>query len=497
MINGSGLSVRRIRFKDIFTLGCFGALAWFFNVASVRGQEPLDSQTIAGYRGIWFSLGQFYEYGDKYSGGLGTYTAKHRPLAIYAPEVEKTFFVYGGTPDKEQKRLLCMIGYYDHKTHRVPQPRVVVDKLEVNDPHDDPSLAIDGDGYLWVFVSGRARHRPGFKYRSDKPYNIDSFSRVTEEELTYPQPVWDENAGFFHFFTKYTGVRELYFETSDDGFAWSEDRKLAGIVEPGATKSGHYQVSDQREGLVCTFFNRHPNGVVDQRTDLYYAQSKDRGETWTTADGQPLELPLTKVDCGARVIDYASQRKNVYLKDLNFDENGYPICLYIVSDGHEPGPDNGPREWLVTRWDGRGWKTDQVCISDHNYDMGSLYIEDSQWVVIGPTDPGPQVHQAGGEMVRWVSRDKGATWKRENQITRKSPRNHNYARRPVNAKDPFYVFWADGDPKSFSESILYFSNSDGTKVYELPYKMDAEFVKPRLLGRLYSRFIRSLFGDGK
>ena len=24
-----------------------------------------------GYRGIWFTLGQFSEYGDKYSGGLG------------------------------------------------------------------------------------------------------------------------------------------------------------------------------------------------------------------------------------------------------------------------------------------------------------------------------------------------------------------------------------------------------------------------------------------
>jgi hypothetical protein len=28
----------------------------------------------SGYCGIWFTLGQFSEYGDKYSGGLGTYT---------------------------------------------------------------------------------------------------------------------------------------------------------------------------------------------------------------------------------------------------------------------------------------------------------------------------------------------------------------------------------------------------------------------------------------
>ena len=28
-----------------------------------------------GYRGIWFTLGQPSEYGEKISGGLGTYTA--------------------------------------------------------------------------------------------------------------------------------------------------------------------------------------------------------------------------------------------------------------------------------------------------------------------------------------------------------------------------------------------------------------------------------------
>ena len=56
-----------------------------------------------GYKGIWFTLGQFSEYGDKYSGGLGTYTANHIPIAIYSPEVKKTFFVYGGTTSAGHK----------------------------------------------------------------------------------------------------------------------------------------------------------------------------------------------------------------------------------------------------------------------------------------------------------------------------------------------------------------------------------------------------------
>ena len=46
------------------------------------------SQTVDGYRGIWFTIGQSKsEYGDKYSGGLGTYTMKHIPMAVYSPEI--------------------------------------------------------------------------------------------------------------------------------------------------------------------------------------------------------------------------------------------------------------------------------------------------------------------------------------------------------------------------------------------------------------------------
>ena len=462
----------------------FTVLRWFIVISMISffhvlaAQPNLNNQQIDGYRGIWFTLGQFSEYGDKYSGGLGTYTAKHRPLAIYAPEVKKTFFVYGGTTGFDEKHLLCMISYFDHKSGEVPKPTVVYDKLGIEDPHDDPSLSIDKDGYLWVFVSGRGRKRPGFKYKSDKPYNIQSFSKITEEEMTYPQPLWDDKDGFFHFFTKYTGVRELYFETSDDGISWNDDIKLAGIIEDGATKSGHYQVSGQHGELICTFFNRHPDGNVDRRTDLYYAQTMDFGKTWTTIDGEKLDLPLAKVDCGARAIDYANPGKNVYLKDLNFDANGNPVCLYITSGGHQPGPHNDPRDWRVTYFDEDEWQTTIICQSDHNYDMGSLYINGKIWTVIGPTKEGPQKYQTGGEIAIWESRDSGRTWKMKKQITENSRDNHTYVRRPVTAKDPFFCFWADGDPTKFSKSNLYFSDSKGKHVYQLPYDMDAEFMKP-------------------
>ncbi|MDZ7606184.1 MAG: BNR-4 repeat-containing protein [Cyclobacteriaceae bacterium] len=445
---------------------------------SLPAQTSLDNTKIDGYRGIWFTLGQFSEYGDKYSGGLGTYTAKHRPLAICAPEVKKTFFVYGGTSGENTKHLLCMIGYYDHKKNKISMPTVVYDKQGVDDPHDNPSLSIDSQGYLWVFVSGRGKSRPGYKYRSDTPWNIDSFSRITEEEMTYPQPIWDDSLGFFHFFTKYTGIRELYFETSKDGITWTDDTKLAGIVEPGATKSGHYQVSGKYGQKIATFFNRHPDGNVDKRTDLYYLQTMDFGRNWTTVDGQPLSIPLTQVDCGGRVIDYAADGKNVYVKDIGFDSDGDPVCLYVTSQGHEPGPVNGPRQWVITRYKGTAWISRIICESDHNYDMGSLYINGNTWQVTAPTDIGPQPYQTGGEIVIWKSNDNGESWAREKTVTKNSLRNNSYVRMPVNANDPFFYFWADGDPMQFSKSSLYFTDSKGKRVYQLPYSMTKKSMKP-------------------
>jgi hypothetical protein len=423
-----------------------------------------------GYRGIWFTLGQFSEYGDKYSGGLGTYTANHVPIAIYSPEVNRTFFVYGGTV-RDQRYLLNLVSYYDHATGQVPRPTIVHDKKGVNDPHDNSSLCMDGDGHLWVFVSGRGNSRPGYKYRSKQPYSIAEFEQVQQQQFTYPQPWFVPGEGFLHLFTKYTAGRELYWETSTNGVNWSAHQKLAGI-------GGHYQVSSRHKEKVGTFFNRHPGGNVDRRTDLYYMQTTNMGATWTTVDGVSLTVPLTTTNNPALVIDYASQNKLMYTCDLNFDTNGNPVLLYIVSNGHQPGPGNAPRTWTITRWDGTQWLTSAVCESDHNYDMGSLYIRPDRWLIVGPTQVGPQVWQTGGEMALWSSQDLGQTWTMERQITTNSVYNHTYARRPLNAMDPFFAFWADGNPTNVSPSRLYFSDSDGTTVRQLPYDMSGPIAEP-------------------
>jgi hypothetical protein len=58
--------------------------------------------------------------------------------------------------------------------------------------------------------------------------------------------------------------------------------------------------------------------------------------------------------------------------------------------------------------------------------------------------------------------------------------NHTYPRRPLDANPEFYTLWADGNPLERSESHLYFTDRNGSHVWRLPSKMNAEFAKPEV-----------------
>lgn len=436
-----------------------------------------------GYRGIWYMnqpTGDEYVY--KYSGGLGTYCAKHIPMAVYAPEARKTFFVYGGTVEGEH-RLLEMVSYYDHRTGEVPRPTILLDK-GTDDAHDNPVIALDESGRMWVFASSHGTARPSFVFRSRQPYDISAFDRVLETNFSYPQPWWIAGKGFLFLHTYYRAGRGLYFQSSADGVAWSERRPLAHMEE------GHYQISWPRGNRVGTAFNYHPTAFggdakkkgLNWRTNLYYVETDDMGTTWHTVSGEVLETPLTNRNTPAKVVDYESQGLLCYVKDLNYDAEGRPIVLHLTARSWEPGPKGDPRVWRVAHWTGEAWDLRVVAESDNNYDTGCLHVEaDGTWRVIGPTETGPQAYNPGGEMAMWVSRDEGKSWEKAKALTSGSEFNHTYARRPLNADAGFYAFWADGHARKPSESRLYFCDREGN-VYRLPEKMEGETARPQIVG---------------
>ncbi|MEX0939696.1 MAG: BNR-4 repeat-containing protein [Pirellulales bacterium] len=448
----------------------------------VHAEEPIAlNQKDDGYRGIWYMnqpSGDEYVY--KYSGGLGTYCAKHKPFAVYRPEVNKTFFCYGGTTVDSNRRLVHMVSYFDHETKTVPRPTILLDK-QTSDAHDNPVISVDADGYVWIFSTSHGTSRPSYIHRSTEPYSVDTFERIdaTRQDgdrrvpitnFSYMQAWHSPGRGFLCFFTRYgdPAARTLMCMTSPDGVTWSAWQRLAAIEE------GHYQISALGSSIAGTALNYHPQGQgLNWRTNLYYLQTPDFGRTWHAVDGRPLEVPLTDVVNAALVHDYRDEGLNVYLKDIRFDDRDRPIILYLTSKGYESGPKNDPRTWTTARWTGSRWDIRPVCRSDNNYDMGSLWLDaDGTWRIIGPTESGPQPYNPGGEVAMWTSTDQGRSWEPKT-LTADSQRNHTYIRRPIDAHDDFYAFWADGHGRQPSLSRLYIADRQGN-VWRLPREMSGE-----------------------
>ena len=427
-----------------------------------------------GYRGIWyFNQPSNDEYVYKYSGGFATYPQQHAPIAIYSREANKTFFCYGGTTPGRHDELVHMVSYYDHATGRVPRPTLLLNK-QTSDAHDNPVMSIDAGGYIWIFSAAHGTSRPAYIHKSRRPYSVDEFDPIAETNYSYPQPWYVSARGFLFLHTRYQslgegigGGRALYWMTSADGRSWNEPRRLAFALR------GHYQVSWPHGNRIGTIFNVHPPPLgLNQRTNLYYLESSDFGETWRTADGRAVETPVASPDNPALVRDYSREKLLVYIKDLQYDEAGRPVIVFLTSKGYESGPKSGPRWFTLAKWTGKEWRFHRIAETDHNYDHGAIYLENSgQWRFIGTTGKGPQPWGTGGEVEMWLSTDRGGTWTRTREVTRNSRYNHSYPRRPLNAHPDFYALWADGNAFAPSDSRLYFTNREGDRVRDLPARM--------------------------
>ena len=456
-----------------------------------------------GYNGIWYQNPPLEnEYRFKYSGGLATYCAKHRPFAIYSEKVNRTFFCYGAAaPDLYQKidlekihpyptagLLIHAVGYFDHETGRVCKPTCVMDK-GTGDAHDNPVISLDNDGHVWIFSTSHGRTRPSYIHRSVHTFDIDSFERIQAlqvldndtvafDNFSYFQPWHMGTDGFIVFATKYSFPvdRTPCFLTSRDGIYWSDWQRIA------AFGLGHYQVSASDGMKAGIMLNFHPEveGKIhglNFRTNLYYLETYDFGRSWQTAGGKKLNLPLKEIDNPALVHDYRSDSLLVYLKDLQFDRDGNPVLLYITSRGYVSGPENDLRTWTLACWSETGWGISEICTSDNNYDAGELMLYPDRWMLIAPTEPGSQPYNTGGEIAIWESHDRGNHWRKTEQVTSGSEFNHTYVRRVVNAHPDFLALWADGHGRQPSVSRLYFINQD-KKVWRLPSSMEGKFEYP-------------------
>lgn len=436
--------------------------------------QSLFSQNLRldGYRGLWYGTDQAFQYGLTLSGGVATFSPRHRPVAIYSPEVNKTFFVYSGTISAEERHLVIMISYYDHKLGKVPRPVLVYDKLGVKEPFDNASLVIDNAGHLWIFISGRARTRPAIVFKSTNPWSIDKFELKYQCEMITPQPWCFNNGRIGALYSKQTSGIEIWFSDCSLTPSVENSTKIAGF-------GGHYKISGMNRDKLYVAFNYYPPGEFLNQANLYLLYSDDFGKTWKTTDNNQAIIPLSKIDNEALICDFISEKIRVFLLDMDFDSDGYPVLLVITSRNSDPVENQFDGTLGIVHRVNNSWDLVEICDADNINDSGTLSTQSGYWEVLASAGHTGKKGVAGGEITRWISKNEGLNWIKDRDVTYNSQYPNSFVRRPLNARKDFHAIWADGDPEKISESKLYFTNSEGNKVWVLPYEMVSDFKRPQ------------------
>ncbi len=398
------------------------------------------------YRGVWYRCGTVNVLPGNdfvYSGPMATYSAWHRPMAVYSPEAGTTYFVFGN------ERNAPAIGSYDHAARAFSRPTVLGANPD-GDAHRNPTLALDDAGFLYVFFG--AHNDPTRVLRSDRPYATDAWrecATIIDPTTSYPQPFQLLPGEIFvSYRERSSGWRSRV--STNQGETWEEP---VDIVEYEGSDVYAVSIAETEDfpRKIHLAWSRLGGGTREEirtkhlwarRYHIYYACSDDGGRTWRRSDGTPYDLPIAEAqaeklyDCGER---------GVWLKDIQLGPDGRPFVLFIDAD-----PFTYVSDWKCARLSYEGWRFSDIAVGDHMYDDGGIVIEDGSVTVYAPTTAS-QPREDGGEIDVWRSTDGAGPWQRGEPLTAGSDFSHNNVKVVFNHQagpEDMQVMWSYGDSMS-------------------------------------------------
>lgn len=409
-------------------------------------------------QGVWYTAGTVDAYGRQrsdasvppdvyacvhsgnhtvYSGAMATYCAWHRPMAIYAAQVDTTFFVFGNPKNYPT------ISAYDHQTGHVAAP-VVLGTNPNLDAHRNPTILLDTDGVIHVFYG--AHGHPTRVVRSTRPFDITAWEAAAciPEKNTYPQP-WQLQPE--KLFVSYRAAPGWCCRRSvDSARSWQDSVNLvhfrgASIYAVSVAETGTFprriHLAWEKMGG-GTAEEVRTKALWARRYNVYYAYSDDGGTTWRRSDGSVYELPITE---NKAELLHDSGEHGVWLKDIQLDPDGNPCILFLDADVR-----TYETTWKFARLAAGGWHTVEVTRSDHMYDAGGIVVfGQNDFRIYGPSTAAQQ-YEDGGEIEEWTSNDSGVTWQNTTHITHASQYSHNHVKVVWNhQKSDFRFLWSYGD----------------------------------------------------
>jgi hypothetical protein len=376
-----------------------------------------------------------------YGGPHATYCAWTRPMAVYVPGQDKTFFVFGNAENSPT------ISAYAHATQTF-SPAVVLGRNRDKDGHRNPHLLVDETGGLYVFYGSHCS--PTYLVKSARPYDISEWvpMGVVMENSSYPQP-WQLQRGEIVVLFRQGGTHnaaEAIVRSADGGKTWSSP----AVIAASPPKNGLYAVSIAAGGPYPRRLHMAwsvTRGDWWQRYHVYYAVSDDGGRTWKQSDGRPYRLPIAESEAQL-VFRSAVPDRGVWLQDIQLDRRGNPYVLFV--DANTLSYDC---TWRVARCLDGQWTIHPLAPAGHMYTSGALvFLADDDLRAYLPSTPS-QPHEDGGDVDEWRSTDRGLTWTKTRPVTSGSRYAHNHVKTVYgHQKGDFRVFWSYGDSRDPPET---------------------------------------------
>ncbi|MFQ5810465.1 MAG: BNR-4 repeat-containing protein [Armatimonadota bacterium] len=232
-----------------------------------------------------------------------------------------------------------LIATYTHATGTWSPPIKVGTGV---DNHSGPALLCDSQGYLHIIFGP---HTGPFQYCISARPN-DAAEWVKQEDFgvegTYPSAVLDSDDTLHIIYRGGAGaVRRLVYQRKPKAGPWSDLTELAASPLKSGYTHYHSALTIAGDQALHVAYDIYYNGAAKCAGHLV---SRDRGDTWTLADGSRVELPVTpSADAFFRRTDEALKVSSVVC-----DSRGHP---WISVTGPELWHHDGER-WLLTRPEG-------------------------------------------------------------------------------------------------------------------------------------------------
>lgn len=234
--------------------------------------------------------------------------------------------------------------------------------------HNQPSLAIDGDGYLHAFVS---MHNDGWRYyRSDLPESVttmvDHAADLPDQEggVTYPVTATAPRSGDVYLMARvnmpgvgHTG--RLYRWSADDR-TWQRE----AVFTPGHVESGYVPYPDDLEvddrGHVHILWEWARGSTSNLRYYGSYLRYRPTDGRFVGIDGDDVDVPVTPSDEEVVYEPGAGVVQSARLTLANHTPN-----LAGIAYRYRP-PDDAGFEVRWAAWDGEQWMRETVDAGGFN-----------------------------------------------------------------------------------------------------------------------------------